>query len=381
VSLHARNHPKTVAAGSKQESKAKPKVRGFGHSPDQEAQHFIVVVPKAQAADVMIYEVYQEDAAGPQLDAANLRCILNRTKWLKIVDALEEEHNKRLRAAGMKAASFKAGETPVARLLGKELVLLAWAIEDADASLAPAAIENWRGLSPEERWWLYTMTAAQTGHHGKRNTGWRKAVRYALTENPVVATPAVTTAEHKRRTNVATKEEGQGKLFGFEEPSFAIAGGNGIWGDSPAPRAPLILPQAPSARGEGRGERQPYTLTSAQTPAPHPSPLPASGERGRIEPASRPATQGKRGKKKRATEQDEQGKLPGFDAPPPATTAANGIRGEPCEQLPERKKPTPQPRAAQSTGKAGKASLSSSSRSRSSPRNATRSERRTQARR
>jgi hypothetical protein len=28
------------------------------------------------------------------------------------------------------------------------------------------------------------MTAAQTSHHGKRNIGWRKAVRYVLTENP-----------------------------------------------------------------------------------------------------------------------------------------------------------------------------------------------------
>ena len=35
-------------------------------------------------------------------------------------------------------------------------------------------------------WWLFTMTNAATGHalHGK-NKGWRKAVRFALTENPV----------------------------------------------------------------------------------------------------------------------------------------------------------------------------------------------------
>jgi hypothetical protein len=50
----------------------------------------------------------------------------------------------------------------------------------------PTAIANWQGLSPEERWWLYTMTAAATGHFQLgRNRGWRKAVRFALTENPV----------------------------------------------------------------------------------------------------------------------------------------------------------------------------------------------------
>ena len=46
---------------------------------------------------------------------------------------------------------------------------------------------NWLGLAPEERWWLYTMTNAATGHAIKdRNRGWRKAVRFALTENPVM---------------------------------------------------------------------------------------------------------------------------------------------------------------------------------------------------
>jgi hypothetical protein len=74
----------------------------------------------------------------------------------------------------------------VRRELGKELVLLAWAIEDADPGLIPAAIANWQGLEPEERWWLYTQTAAATGHGlNDRGKGWRKAVRYALTENPV----------------------------------------------------------------------------------------------------------------------------------------------------------------------------------------------------
>jgi len=55
--------------------------------------------------------------------------------------------------------------------------------------LIPTAIRNWLGLAPEERWWLFTMTAAATGHalHG-RGRCWRKAVRFALTENPVSAT-------------------------------------------------------------------------------------------------------------------------------------------------------------------------------------------------
>ena len=76
-------------------------------------------------------------------------------------------------------------------MLGKELTVLAWAIEDADPSTVPTAIANWQGLAAEERWWLYTMTAAATGNYlAGRGRGWRKALRYALTENPVTARPS-----------------------------------------------------------------------------------------------------------------------------------------------------------------------------------------------
>jgi hypothetical protein len=208
------------------------KTMGFGHAPEHERHHFVVAIPRAQMAEVMIYEVFERDLVGPELIAANLRCKLDRSRWLKIVDALEEEFNQRLRVARMRAAQFRAGDNPVARLFGKELLLLTWAIEDADPSLIPNAIQNWRGLVPEERWWLYTMTAAQTAHYAKHNVGWRRAVRYALTENPVVmATPQLTAAEYRRLSKLPNRDTEQGGLFdGFEETGAASPGvGHGIW--------------------------------------------------------------------------------------------------------------------------------------------------------
>jgi hypothetical protein len=156
------------------------KTIGFGHAPEHEQHHFVVAIPRAQTAEVMIYEVFERDLVGPELIAANLRCRLDRGRWLKIVDALEEEFNGRLRTARMKTARFKAGDNPIARLLGKELVLLAWAVEAAEPTLIPNAIQNWRGLVPEERWWLYTMTAAATGLAHQTGLGWRGALRHAL---------------------------------------------------------------------------------------------------------------------------------------------------------------------------------------------------------
>jgi hypothetical protein len=154
----------------------------------------VVTLPASEREDVLISEhlTYDENEGraapsfGPGQTDGKLRVCLARGKWDAIADEVRVEFNQRLKRQGLKAGQWKTGAVPLSRLLGKELVLLAWAIEDADPALIPTAIKNWLGLAPEERWWLFTMTSAATGHavYG-RGKGWRKAVRYALTENPV----------------------------------------------------------------------------------------------------------------------------------------------------------------------------------------------------
>jgi hypothetical protein len=167
---------------------------GFGFDPAESEHHFRVTIPARKDEAVYISEhfTWDESEARQELnfavgsDDAKMRVILARPKWIEIEEAVQTEFNRRLRDAGLKTARWKNGRTPVSRLLGKELVLLAWAIEDADPALIPVAVKNWLGLAPEERWWMFTMTNAATGHAiNGRNKGWRKAVRFALTENPV----------------------------------------------------------------------------------------------------------------------------------------------------------------------------------------------------
>jgi hypothetical protein len=175
-----------------------PACHGFGFCPQASAPHFLVSIPAGNREEVLISEHLTWDeatAATPPTFAlgeieGKLRVLLPRAKWDAIADEVRVEFNKRLKQEGLKAGAWKTGTNPVSRLLGKELVLLAWAIEEADPALIPAAVKNWLGLVPEERWWLYTMTCAATGHAVQgRNKGWRKAVRYALTENPVSDAP------------------------------------------------------------------------------------------------------------------------------------------------------------------------------------------------
>jgi hypothetical protein len=82
----------------------------------------------------------------------------------------------------------------VEKLMGKELMVLLWGIENNDPAGIPTAIRNWLGLQPEERWWLYTMTNASTGGINDKK-GWRAALRYALCENPVDESDQITLEE------------------------------------------------------------------------------------------------------------------------------------------------------------------------------------------
>ena len=175
------------------------KSEGFGFVPTESEHHFLVTIAASKKSDVLISEHFTWDDSDVRRELSfalgqednKMRVILPRQKWEAIADPVKAEFNQRLRQMGLKSGQWavkagKGGQTPISRLFGKELVLLAWAIEEADPALIPIALKNWLGLAPEERWWLFTMTNAATGHAiSGRGKGWRKAVRYALTENPV----------------------------------------------------------------------------------------------------------------------------------------------------------------------------------------------------
>jgi hypothetical protein len=176
---------------------------GFGFDPSESKHHFLILIPKIATSKVSIYERFEwgtlEDENAVVLSTLSLfdepeqkidqrfdrlKCELSRAKWKEIENAVKTEFNQRLKVNGQKAGSWKQGQNALQRLLGKELTLLCWAIEDCDVKVIPTAIKNWQGLKPEERWWLYTMTNASTGEVNTKY-GWRTAIRYALTENPI----------------------------------------------------------------------------------------------------------------------------------------------------------------------------------------------------
>lgn len=158
---------------------------GFGCPCVLDPHHFVVDIPASRTGNVTITEHYGTRAGIHGNPEIAERCFLPRRVWTVIADGAREELNRRLKEKHLSTCRWHIGENKVERLLGKELLVLAWAIEQADISVIPNAIRNWMGFKPEERWWLYTMTAAATGTPDDAGIGWRKALQHALIENPV----------------------------------------------------------------------------------------------------------------------------------------------------------------------------------------------------
>ncbi len=143
------------------------------------------------------------------------KAILERFRWQRIAEPARREFNLRLREAGLPPGQWRAGEALLAPHFGKELTLLAWAVEDDDGTLIPSMIANWSGLAPEERWWLYTTVNATSLHaeHG-HDRGWRKAIKIAFAENPSAGSPATFMNPYDRPVQLP--------MHGTFEPAYGL---------------------------------------------------------------------------------------------------------------------------------------------------------------
>jgi len=165
---------------------ARPTV-GFGVPDATDPHHMVVTIPRGKDDAVIIAEHFGVRAGLEGMPDVVERVELSRLRWTSIAEPLRRVFNERLKEKGLATSRWVVGDNKVERILGKELCVLAWAIEKAPEGLIPVAVTNWGGLRPEERWWLFTMTAAATGTVGDGDVGWRKALRFALTENPTSA--------------------------------------------------------------------------------------------------------------------------------------------------------------------------------------------------
>ncbi len=152
---------------------------GFGVPATSDPHHFKVIIPRSNIGKVQIRECLGLQATSDEMAVID-RILLDRTRWTAIRGETQRAFNIRLKAYDMNTTAWKIGENPVDRLLGKELCVLAWAVEHMKMENIPVAVRNWIALRPEERWWLFGMTAISSGEIGDGHKGWRLALRHAL---------------------------------------------------------------------------------------------------------------------------------------------------------------------------------------------------------
>jgi len=158
-------------------------VGNFGVEERDEEPHFLVEVPTARSGTVRLWEVRQTvDDRLVRLPRAEL----NRTQWDEIVPTMEQAFNRQLTEDGLRPGKFRrVGETRLALSnLGKEMMVLVWAIESLAETDLSVVRASWLQLHRIERWWLFNMTVAVNGDLNNRGHGWRLALMYALSARP-----------------------------------------------------------------------------------------------------------------------------------------------------------------------------------------------------
>ena len=185
----------------------------FGAPLEFGMHHFYVEIPGAPRDAVLIYEDYGFDGDESRRETVERRLILARELWTKIRDDARRDFNARLKVKGQGSGTWSTGKVKLDRFLGRELCVLGWAAEHASSDECLVICQKWLALRPEERWWLYSKTAAEAGRADQTQRGWRKALYCALSDGSSIK---LDTQKKPKSKKIQVEEEPQ-HLFGFME--------------------------------------------------------------------------------------------------------------------------------------------------------------------
>ena len=157
------------------------------------AHIFRVRIPLAAKDDVTIIEDYGLKGGENGVPQKETRVVLPRRFWSAIAETARKDFAVRLKAKRLASPRWTAGDNKVDRMLGKELCVLAWAAEHANSvEECKVMAARWAAFKPEERWWLFSQTAAESGLADDKGAGWRMALYYAFSSGRA--------ADRKKRT-------------------------------------------------------------------------------------------------------------------------------------------------------------------------------------
>lgn len=156
--------------------------RGFGYIASQSAGYHFEVRHNSDGT-ITLYERFASQEADKAMYDATPRQIVRISwrRWEMIREPVAAEFNHRLRQQKQRAGRWLKSVTPLTPAFGKELALLAWAIENVDHTVIDRMLTNWLHLAPEERWWFYSMISAEQRHQlTDIDFGWKAAIKVAF---------------------------------------------------------------------------------------------------------------------------------------------------------------------------------------------------------
>lgn len=191
---------------------ADKETEGFGAPKEYGSHHFSVTTPRGNNDAVEIREHFAINSDAPNENYEVLRVVLARRLWTQIRDHARRDFNARLKAKKESIGSFDIGKVKLDRLLGKELCVLAWAAEWASPDECEVISQRWLALREEERWWLYSKTAAEAGEADQRDKGWRKALYCMLSDGTNIHLTVQENAKRKQSQKPKTPEDSSTQL-------------------------------------------------------------------------------------------------------------------------------------------------------------------------
>lgn len=129
-------------------------VVGFGCPAVDWPHHLRVVIPAGRNEDILLIEDFGilGHSAG-RTDEVE-RCVISRPRWNAMAEVAKHELNTRLREKNLPTGRWQSGDNKVERILGTEMLTLAWAVAAADDADVGAVIASWVSLQSSERLWL-----------------------------------------------------------------------------------------------------------------------------------------------------------------------------------------------------------------------------------
>lgn len=158
--------------------------RDFGVPNTAAPHHIVIKVPSDRSADAELWEDFGAAGIGTSLHLI-CRVILPRAVWCAIAPAVETHMNARIREKGLKTSRLRIGDNRIDRILGREVIVLAWAVEHMTPAQAEAAVARWKHYRPEEMWWLFQQIDIDGRAWDAPQKGWRAAIKVAFANNEI----------------------------------------------------------------------------------------------------------------------------------------------------------------------------------------------------